>query len=166
MSSNLDRNSEQLFIEDRGMTLNIDRRVVWSLRIDQLGIIGEYTTSEGPYFDDHFIVFVDCDGNWFEVTFALARSVWNKLETELGVPLVGQLANCTRYESKVLWPNAIQGAHLFDFQEKPAQNLRQRILGLIGVSTTERVLSQDVLMFIGRDVQHAEPTSSNDSVVE
>jgi hypothetical protein len=50
----------------------IDRKIVWShkdktiseIDLDEIVIIGEYTNSEGPWFDDWFLVFVTKDGLW------------------------------------------------------------------------------------------------------
>jgi hypothetical protein len=50
----------------------IDDKIIWSYHdetvsqtdLNEIVIIGEYTNSDGPWFDDWFLVFVTKDGHW------------------------------------------------------------------------------------------------------
>ena len=41
-----------------------DNKNIFQIDINDIVVIGEYTNSDGPYFDDWFITFVTKDGQW------------------------------------------------------------------------------------------------------
>jgi len=101
-----------------GATLRYERGqdLVWSLPIDSIRVIGEYTTDAGPAFDDYFIVFAVANPlRLFEAPVEAAGSVLRELCVRLGCDLRCGLANRVDFASQVLWPQDLVGRPLFDF---------------------------------------------------
>ncbi len=117
----------------------------WQIPITEIVAFGEYSTDNGPYIDDWFMVFVTRDFNWLEasnycdgrdaVREALAQH-WN-VES-----LHGGLTFSTEFNSRCIWPAGIAGKPLFDYVERP-QSIWQKIksfgIGLIDKDLTAEV---------------------------
>lgn len=48
-----------LLIENNSVICKQSGKLMWTLAIDKLKVIGEFTTAAGPWNDDWFLVFVD-----------------------------------------------------------------------------------------------------------
>lgn len=91
---------------------------VWRLRFADIAVIGEYTTEEGPFLEDWFLVFVPhWLPGWKEAPVYShgADVVLEQLGRVLGSPLRLALASSTQHRSRVLWPSELSGEPLFDF---------------------------------------------------
>jgi len=104
---------------------SIDQGMIWSVEIKDLALIAEYTTSEGPYLDDYFLVFVSVENgrayNSRCTFYADGRDeALQALGTRLGADLRLGLFNSTEWTSRVVWPAHLQGDEYFHFtQVKP-----------------------------------------------
>ena len=90
----------------------------WELSVVDLKLYGEYTTDQGPFVDDWFMVFVSSDGRWYEAsTYADASCEFRKqLVGFLGIEdLLGDLSVSTDFNSRILWPIKSRGLPLFRF---------------------------------------------------
>jgi hypothetical protein len=96
--------------------------------------IGYRTTSAGPWFDDHFIVFktrdiscprLDISTDW-EGALALSEHIKNLPGTKL--PSEGVLANCTTERSTTVWPAEKSGKPIVPADEYPPQTRGSRLL--------------------------------------
>ncbi len=80
---------------------------LWRVATDQIQVVGEYTTSAGPYMEDYFLVFVRDRNTWYEVPVSatgmdrLLQSLSRHLESELSL----NLGNSVDLRSRVLWPS-------------------------------------------------------------
>jgi hypothetical protein len=102
----------------------------FAISLDEVALIGEYTTDNGPFVDDWFIVFVRKDGNeWFEASMYAEgiAGFLEELSAALGVPLVVGLAASTDFNSRVIWPPAIAGRPLFDSSQVGATGFFHRL---------------------------------------
>ena len=91
----------------------------WELPVSNLTLIGEYTTAEGPFVDDYFLVFFSGnEPDWHEASFyAEGRDeVLKELSVLLGSNISCGLVNSTSFNSRVLWPEERKGQRLFDFE--------------------------------------------------
>jgi hypothetical protein len=102
----------------------------WRLPVRKVRAIGEYTTAAGPTLDDYFFVFVTEDSEcWFEASFyADGRDAFLlKLSKLLGADIRAGLCNSTSWETRVLWPQTLEGEELFTFiPETKARSLPGR----------------------------------------
>jgi hypothetical protein len=109
--------------------------LLWSIPINELVFIGEYTTSAGPWFDDWFYVFSNEYNTWYEVPFeaefAGATEFWKLLGEKLNCELVPSLANSTVWKTNVIYPANLDGEELFTIITIPGKprTFKQKIFG-------------------------------------
>lgn len=91
-------------------------------------IIGEYTTSGGPFFDDYFLVVV-CENPVETLIWPMECSshVRRALSRVLGCELRTGLANRTDFASRVMWPPPLMENPLFDFHPIKRKGLMGRV---------------------------------------
>ncbi|RYE59022.1 MAG: hypothetical protein EOP48_02180 [Sphingobacteriales bacterium] len=90
--------------------------ILLSFDINQVLVVGEYTNSSGPWFDDWFLVFVTRDGNWFEISCYCENidDVTQFLSRKLDSTLARcRLANSAGWESIVSYPKPLAGKSMF-----------------------------------------------------
>lgn len=129
--------------------------VFLQFHISDIVVIGEYTNSNGPWFDDWYLTVVLKNGEWKSVP-QYAGNI-DQLTEELCKrfdPLLRerQLANSTHWKSVVSFPIHLRGTALFQLltattYQKPA-NLFQKLLFSLGVAKADTsktiVLSEEV----------------------
>jgi hypothetical protein len=100
----------------QGNKLSFELELLWSVEIKDLILVAEYTTNEGPHFDDYFLIF-QTKTCAFECTFyAEGRdAAFVKLSEQLNIPLQLQLCNSTDWKSRVIWPIHLAGTDYFQF---------------------------------------------------
>jgi hypothetical protein len=115
----------------------------WGVALDDLRIIGEFTTPDGPLLDDYFICFVAVDGATLAAPIDAdgCRETLAELGQRLGLALEPGLVNSTEYASRILWPAELRGEALFEFRPSAA---RGWLAGLILGNTQETRLSPGV----------------------
>jgi len=59
-----DTSSGIVRLQDEKIFWDYDNKNVLQININDIVVIGEYTNSDGPYFDDWFLTFVTKDGQW------------------------------------------------------------------------------------------------------
>lgn len=151
--------------------------VFLQFHISDIVVIGEYTNSNGPWFDDWYLTFVLKSGEWKSVP-VYAGNI-DQLIEELCKrfdPLLGerQLANSTHWKSVVSFPIHLRGKELFKLvpattYQKPA-NLFQKLLFSLGVTKPDAskkiVLREEVQRVVnnftaGPGSSVTDPRSSN-----
>lgn len=93
--------------------------------LDALLAVGERTDASGPYGDDWVVVLVARDGTWLEIPTEAGGfdAWWAELARVLG-PLELALGNSTSLASRIVWPPALAGERLFDFEPLPVAGWR------------------------------------------
>lgn len=134
----------------RSYSINVDLRLEvqddllafrpegWQLRISNLVLIAEYTTDEGPYIDDYFLVFwtrengelLKAECSFYAEGRDLALAEAGRV---LGVQLDLGLASSTEWNSRVIWPEELRGKPYYEFTNVPRVGFWQEILsGFLG----------------------------------
>jgi hypothetical protein len=101
----------------------------FSLPVEEIAVIGEFTTNNGPVIDDWFLVFVCRGGDWFEVSVYSdgSEGVLEGLSTALGANLDLGLVASTDFASRVVWPTEIAGRPLFEFEIESGTGFLRRL---------------------------------------
>jgi hypothetical protein len=102
--------------------------LLWRLNPESIVLVGEYTTAEGPWGDDWFLVFAVAN----KIPYFTTCSVYSDgrdaalqfLRTRFAIE--PKLTNSTEWKSVVLWPKVIEGAPLIEFSERGPRNWRER----------------------------------------
>jgi hypothetical protein len=102
--------------------------LLWHIKVENIVLVAEYTTNEGPFGDDWFLVFGFTIPTPFFFTCTLysegMEAVLEFLTTRFA--FAPRLTNSTEWKSIVLWPKPIEGAPLIEFSKRPG-NWRERL---------------------------------------
>lgn len=113
------------------------------MQVEDIGVIGEYTTPNGPWEDDYFVVFVDRDGKRLEVPdTAFTPAATDELRRSLGSDFAFGLANSTDFNSRILWPPKFAGKPLYVFTKVPARGFTRRVLQILGGREVQLTLTR------------------------
>ena len=102
--------------------------LLWQLKPENIVLVAEYTTNEGPFGDDWFLVFAVAN----KIPYFMTCSVYSDgrdaalefLRTRFAIE--PKLTNSAEWKSVVLWPKAIEGATLIEFSQREPRNWRER----------------------------------------
>lgn len=137
--------SGRIKLEGDTIVYTLPERVAWRVAVADLRVVGEYTTTDCPYGDDYFFVFIARD-QWFEASFyADGRdTLLAELGDRLDHKLQTGLCNSTSLASRVLWPARFEGHPLFDLvpEEKAGSifsRIRQRVVPRVHMNFTDEV---------------------------
>lgn len=85
------------------------------LKISDIKIIGELTTSGGPISDDWFLVFVMNKETWYQISMYSEniKEVLKELSQLLKAEIFGTLFYSTSWKTNVIYPKDAQGKELF-----------------------------------------------------
>lgn len=125
------------------------------LQLDEIVLVGEYTTSDGPAAIDYFLVFFTRDGSRHDASFyAEGRDAAIEMLSDYWqMPLELRLAASTSLASNIVWPPSHAGQDLFVFHQQPPTKFFGRLLERIGVTTFEQRLSVAARQVLGRTPQ-------------
>jgi hypothetical protein len=143
------RNPDAGTVRIRDATIEYESRLYgsWQLVLSEIAVIGEFTNENGPG-EDWFWVFVTHDTMAFSVpTGAIGfRETRPQVEQLLQCAIDFELAWCTSFASRVLWPSALKGRPLFHFSPVPRSRWHRVLFFLqpdqIASELTAEVLSE------------------------
>ncbi|MFN0069226.1 MAG: hypothetical protein ACKVYV_16520 [Limisphaerales bacterium] len=104
--------------------------VDWSVPIKDVRLIAEYTSSDGPYIDDYFFVFLTAPENgWHEASFYAKGSdeTLAILSRSVGAPLKCKLCASTEYRTRIMWPPHLNDQELMEVLPPKNQSLWRRL---------------------------------------
>ncbi|MEO6993771.1 MAG: hypothetical protein ABI273_09095 [Lacunisphaera sp.] len=104
--------------------------ISWNLKIPDIRLVGEYTTANGPYIDDYFLVFLTAfEGGWHEASFyARGRDqVLPVLGAALGAPIEPGLCRSTDYKTRIIWPLKWKDQELMEVLPRKTKGLVSRL---------------------------------------
>lgn len=123
--------SEHLSVAGNDVRYGNDR-TLWALPIEDVRLIGEYTTPNGPHGEDYFVVFLDRAERRYEVpASAITPETVDALRKRIGEFGFG-LAHTTDLDSRVMWPPKYANQPLFSFARVPARTIGERVRRLLG----------------------------------
>lgn len=126
---------------------------LWSLPIRSIVLVAEYTTNEGPYVDDYFIVFVTAENGklYFSTcsVYSAGRDeALSSLQKHLGSPIQLELEGSTEWRSRVAWPAKMVGMEYLLFREVPATTLTEKLKKKLLGPTQEYAVSNAVRQYL------------------
>ena len=111
-----DTSSGQVRLLDEKIFLDYDNKNVFQINISDIVVIGEYTNSDGPYFDDWFLTFVTKDGQWQSIPWyaedidALTNLLCSRFQPDLNG---SYLTGSTEWTSVIRHPTHLKNKTLF-----------------------------------------------------
>jgi len=124
----------RLYIQENEIVYEQDPKNKWSIKIDNLKFIGEYTTAEGPLADDYFFVFAEKVDEWWQApSLAVDHGkFWIELGKKLNIEIAPELFGSTIWASRVIYPKNLEGQELYRIvkTEPKRKSLFQKLFGL------------------------------------
>jgi hypothetical protein len=108
-------------------------------------LVGEFTTEDGPFADDHLLAIWLENGRVIELPVVTAgiAELLQRLNSLAGANVEIALAAQSSFASRVMHPPALAGRELFEFAA-----VRKGVAGLIFKNAVERRLRPDVAAFL------------------
>jgi hypothetical protein len=144
-----DNTSGQVILLDTKIFWHINDKNIVQIDSDNIAVIGEYTTEEGPWFDDWFLAFVDKSGIWQSISMysdcidRATQFLSDKFEMDLTKT---HLAASTVWCSYVTYPLHLTSKAIFKLTEgdnykapKNYLNKLQYALGLGDFDTSRNI---------------------------
>lgn len=121
----------KLSIKDDKLVYEQDSQNRWTLYIDKIKFIGEYTTSAGPLADDWFFVFADTFDQWWQATTLSVdhEQFWKQLGQKLDCELAPGLFASTNWATRVIYPKPLVGQELFIVVKTEPKTFWQKLFG-------------------------------------
>lgn len=126
--------------------MDLSEVISW-IGTNEVIVVGEYTTPEGPYGDDYFLVIIGSDGEIVEAPIdeSFNDQVLQQLETISGVKMELKLAHVTSFRSRILFPESMQGKPLYEFVEQYRGIVKlYRMLKSFGSIDYQKILTDEV----------------------
>jgi hypothetical protein len=137
----------------------------WSLRLDTVRVIGEYTTAAGPASEDYFIVFIDEDGRSYDVPVsALTPAATEHLRDYFG-PLMFALHWSTDLRSRIMWPTSLADQAVYEFTPAPPRTVGDHLRRLFGTQNLEVHLSPGASGALKRPYESTNPYRRSPSAI-
>jgi hypothetical protein len=150
-----DNTSGKVRIEDNIFYWDYQDKNILRIDTKEILVIGEYTNSDGPWFDDWFLTLVTKDGQWQSIPMyadninELLDLLCNTFEPDLRQNF---LTGSTEWDSAILYPVSLKGKQLFKLTPtetfKEPKTVFDKLLssmGFGGFDTTKYVnLTEDV----------------------
>lgn len=123
--------------------------VPWTVSINDIILVAEYTTDEGPLADDYYLIFCTIEAE--RAVFATCTfyagdrdAALRSLSDRLGSPLELGLCGSTVWASRVLWPPRMAGQQYFTFKAAEPRNILERLREVVFGPAIERFLSDPI----------------------
>lgn len=131
---------------------------LWFVSIGSIVLVAEYTTNEGPYADDYFLIFVTIENGRLSVStcsfYSLGRDeILTTLRERLNSAIELELQGSTEWQSRVVWPIEMAGIKYFTFSELPAKTLGQKLKKRVLGPTQEYTVSQIVREYLNEQLR-------------
>lgn len=113
--------------------------------LDSIVLVGEFTTEDGPYTEDHLLSVWLNDQRTFEIPVGSpgVAALLDKLGAKAGLPIKTSLATKSSFASRVLYPLEKSGQELFVFE-----SARKGLMGVFYKNIMERRLTPSLISLI------------------
>ena len=123
----------------------------WAIPLDQVAVVAEYTTDEGPFLEDYFAAFVTRDGEPYVVPHgAMTEAFMAAITSSLAFAMTYPLVWSTTWASSIIWPKELAGKELWVTTPVRPSSLIGRIAWFIGIKRFSTELSPEVLRYLER----------------
>ena len=132
--SDKESTSGKIRIEGDVIFWDYEDRNLLQLDTNNIIAIGEYTNSDGPYFNDWFLTFVTKDGQWQSIPWyadninELTQYLSNKFHQDLNSTY---LTNSTEWKSVIRYPLHLKDKPLFTLTPSDTYKVPKSFLGKI-----------------------------------
>ena len=149
--SNKDNTSGKVYVEKNKIYWIYDNKAILEIDANDILVIGEYTNTDGPWFDDWFMTFVTKDGNWRSIPWyvdnrdELTQFLCAKFQPDLNLSF---MLGSTDWDSVVRYPLKLKGQKLFKIipsdKYKHPKTFLDKVIASIGLGKFDTSFSVDL----------------------
>jgi hypothetical protein len=121
------------------------------VKIEEIKVIGECTTANGPFIDDWFYLYILGTNDIRQISAYAhgTEEVLNKLGERLNIELKPRLVASTKWETNILWPTDLIGQKVFkEISTKPSEFI-EKVKTKLGLADKEWDLTENVKKSVG-----------------
>ena len=129
-------------VEDDGLLFDSDD-YGFKVRLEDIVLLGELATPDGPAVDDYFLVLFTRDGARHHASFYAdgREAALAALSNYWRTPITLRLSASDALASNILWPASHAGQALFEFRRQAAASFMGRVRERMGFVAIEQELS-------------------------
>jgi len=129
-------------LQDDKVVWTINGQPMYQIPVSDIKIIGEFTTSDGPFLDDWFLTIITHDA-WLEIPMYVTGmgQFINDLEKKLETSLNYQLANSASWKTRIMFPDGAKDQELYDIIDIGSKTFWNRVKKIFGLQISARKLS-------------------------
>jgi len=136
--------SGKTFIKNEKIIWSYNGKTIVDIPINEIKIIGEYTTADGPFADDWFLVIYDHKSECFQISMYAEnmQEMMRELGEIMQFELVGTLFASIDWESNILYPTKLHGQTLWNIVKMQPKSFFEKLMSFIriykkGIELTE-----------------------------
>jgi protein-S-isoprenylcysteine O-methyltransferase Ste14 len=105
----------QLTVDGDLVQYTVNGELAWAVRLSEIVCLAEYTTAEGPWRDDYFLLFMTRANSYYLASFYSdgCGAILEQMGLRWGSKLQLKLVNKTEFASSVIWPPHFQTEEFF-----------------------------------------------------
>lgn len=132
----------RVYLEDRHIILAHGNAELTRIPVDDIKLVGEYTTGNGPLIDDWFIVFMTSSTNWMQISEytpgmqEMLQELGQLLDAEIGCSLFSS----TSWKTSIIWPPSIAEMEMWDVHTKEPETFWQKLKGTLGMGNDQTLV--------------------------
>ena len=129
-------------LKDRHIILIHEDKELARIAVDEIKLIGEYTTGNGPLIDDWFIVFMTSATDWKQISEYTPGmpEMLQELGQLLDAEIVGSLSWSTSWRTNIIWPPSVAEVEMWDVLTQLPETLWQKIKAILGMGSDETLV--------------------------
>ncbi len=128
----------------------------YEIPAEEIKVIGEFTTADGPWFDDWFLTIIT-KNDWYEIPMDAAGldELLTDLSKRLGVNLNWQFVGSTKWKTRIMYPESVKDKELYKLVDVEPKSLWYWIKKMFGLQKRERQFSDTTLAIVaGKSTTH------------
>lgn len=100
------------------------------------------TTAGGPWFDDHFLMFISKDKLWHLIPMDVEgmNDLIKVIGLRFDISSFVQMANITVFKSRLIYPKTFEGMEYLSLQKIEAKRFWNRLVMSLGLKSNERMV--------------------------
>lgn len=152
MSTETKNKSGKTFIDNGKVIWGFNEKSIVEIPIDQIKLIAEYTTTNGPFRDDWFLLIYNDKAECFEISM-YAENI-QEMMSELGelmdFKLFGTLYASVDWISNIHYPTEFSGEKLWKVVKTEKKSILDKLKSLLGINKVKLKLTKTAKKIINR----------------
>jgi hypothetical protein len=132
----------RVHLENRHIVFVHGDEVLVRIPVDEIKLIGEYTTGNGPLIDDWFIVFMTSATDWKHISEYTPgmQKMLQELGQLLDAEIVGSLSWSTSWITNIIWPPSVAEVEMWDVRTQLPETLWQKLRARLGMGSDQTLV--------------------------